>query len=193
MTVDPTPDVSANVVVEEEPDDLFDADYMNNSKVESTPVISTTVNKESKNSDAFNISALVDLPVKQDTKPKVEVYYYRSGLDGLKQVAHELDSSSRKASLYYALTMYAGLSLHTHIKPFSVIHSYIRPEDKTFFEKMLQLTPSDKNNAQLCLLSSSDDKVFEDSYELLGLYVVSNDQLKEDLQSNGENLLSNHL
>lgn len=124
---------------------------------------------------------------------EAEFNYYRSGVGGLKEVAQSLDKSAKNASLEYAFTMNAGLSLHKPIKPFSVIHSYIRTQDKNYFEKALQLAPASKDSAQLCLVTTKDDSIFDSRNELHGLFVVSNSQLKKDLINEGEGELAQEI
>jgi len=119
--------------------------------------------------------------------------YYRSGVGGLKEIAQSLDKSAKNASLDYAFTMNAGLSLHKPIKPFSLIHSYIRSSDLPYFEKVLQLTPSQKDTAQLCLIVSDDASLYAKRRELHGLYVVSDSQIKADLLADGEVELASEL
>jgi excisionase family DNA binding protein len=122
-----------------------------------------------------------------------EFNYYRSGVGGLKEIAQSLDKSAKNASLDYAFTMQAGLSLHKPIKPFSLIHAYIRPLDRSYFEKVLQLTPSTRDNAQLSLATSNEAKLYKDRREMHGLQVVSDEQLKLDLLNEGETDLANEL
>jgi excisionase family DNA binding protein len=122
-----------------------------------------------------------------------EFNYYRSGVGGLKEIAQSLDKSAKNASLDYAFTMQAGLSLHKPIKPFSLIHAYIRPLDRSYFEKVLQLTPSTRDNAQLSLATSNEAKLYKDRKEMHGLQVVSDEQLKLDLLNEGETDLANEL
>jgi len=119
--------------------------------------------------------------------------YYRSGVGGLKEIAQSLDKSAKNASLDYAFTMNAGLSLHKPIKPFSLIHSYVRGGDLSYFEKVLQLTPCQKDTAQLCLISSNDEALYNKRRELHGLYVVSDSQIKADLLADGEVELASEL
>ena len=119
--------------------------------------------------------------------------YYRSGVGGLKEIAQSLDKSAKNASLDYAFTMSAGLSLHKPIKPFSLIHSYIRGSDLPYFEKVLQLTSSQKDTAQLCLIASDDANLYAKRRELHGLYVVSDSQIKADLLADGEVELASEL
>ncbi len=115
--------------------------------------------------------------------------YYRSSLGGLKDIALNLDKVSRKSELDYAFSLQAGLSLHKPIKPFSMLHAYVREDEVPFFEKMLDLTASDDANAQLCLVPNADPKVFATRKEMHGLHVVSDSRLKEDLIASGDNYL----
>lgn len=119
--------------------------------------------------------------------------YYRSSLTGLKDIAQNIDKSARKASVDYAFTMSAGLSLHKPIKPFSVLHVYVRSEDKDFFEKVLYLTPSDRGNSQLCLIVDDDDNLYKSTKEMHSLRVVSDIQLRKDLMQYGEEELAKEL
>ena len=137
-------------------------------------------------------------PFKEEEEVKISTEestfeYYRSGVGGLKEIAQSLDKSAKNASLDYGFTMNAGLSLHKPIKPFSLIHSYIRPRDRAYFEKVLQLTPSTKEAAQLCLITSNDAQLYNERIEMHGLYVVSDRQLKLDLLNEGETDLANEI
>lgn len=124
---------------------------------------------------------------------EAEYKYYRSGVGGLKEIAQSLDKASKNASLDYAFTMNAGLSLHKPIKPFSLIHAYVRPHDLGYFEKVLQLTSCQRDTAQLCLIPSNDQKLYDQRKEMHGLYVVSDNQIKLDLLNEGETDLANEL
>ncbi|MBW6441634.1 helix-turn-helix domain-containing protein [Patescibacteria group bacterium] len=117
----------------------------------------------------------------EEVAPKSQMMYYRSRLGGLKDVAQNIDKTSRNSGLDYAFTLNAGLSLYKPISPFSVLHVYIRPKDKDFFERILALTPSDEANAQLCVLTSDDDSVYNTADEMHGLKVVSKKKLVEDI------------
>ena len=68
--------------------------------------------------------------------PKKEIYFYRSRLGGLKDVAQNIDKTSKNSGLDYAFTLNAGLSLYKPINPFSLLHVYVRPKDRDFFERM---------------------------------------------------------
>jgi len=157
------------------------------------------VPEEPQAAERQSVSGLVDAseededePVEEESVPSNE-NYYTSGVGGLKDVAQNLDKSARKASLDYAFTMDSGLSLHKPIRPFSVIHSYVRSEDLPFFEKILNLVPAGQSDAQLCLRVSDDDSVYADSKEMHGLRVVSDAQLRKDLLLAGEDDLVGEL
>lgn len=120
-------------------------------------------------------------------------YYYLSGIGGLKDIAQGLDKAAKKASVDYVFTMDAGLSLFKPIRPFSVIHAYVRPQDREYFEKTLKLTEVSKSSAQLCLLMSDEKDLYSSKAEMYGLSVVSKERLKLDLISNGEKDLVSEL
>src|SRR3989344_986489 len=120
-------------------------------------------------------------------------YYYTSGLPGLKEIANALHKSAVNSNVPYAFTMYAGMSLYKTIRPFSILHAYIKPEHKAFFEKVLQLAPANKNLAQLCLIVTNDSFIFDTLKEMHGLKVVSTIRLKKDLAEAGEDQYASEL
>ena len=123
------------------------------------------------------------------TEGPQEMFYYRSRLGGLKDIAQNIDKTARNSGLDYAFTMNAGLSLYKPISPFSVLHAYIRSKDKDFFERILTFTPSDEGNAQLCLVVSDEDSIYKGIDELHGLKVVEKKRLVEDIGELDEKLL----
>jgi excisionase family DNA binding protein len=126
-----------------------------------------------------------------ESQPKGDqLFYYRSLTGGLKDIAQNIDKSAKKASVDYAFTMNAGLSLHKPIRPFSLLHAYIRPEDRDFFERMLHLVPAEEGNAQLALIATDNNSIFTNKKEMHGLSVVSDTQLKRDLSEYGEEELA---
>lgn len=125
-------------------------------------------------------------PKKPETPKK---HYYRSNLGGLKDIAQNIDRGARNSFLDYAFTLNAGLSLYKPIKPFSMLHAYVKPGDLAFFEKLLGLTPTDEANAQLCLVLSEDASVYKTKEELHGLFVVSKERLIADVQTLGDSVL----
>lgn len=125
----------------------------------------------------------------QEPAPKHQMLFFRSRLGGLKDIAQNIDKSSRNSGLDYAFTMNAGLSLYKAIKPFSLLHVYVKSKDKDFFERILMLTPSDENNAQLCIMASDEKELYSNSEELHGLYVVEKGKLLADIRKYGDNEL----
>lgn len=127
----------------------------------------------------------------EEAEPKKEapqVYYYRSKLGGLKEIAQNIDKTAKNSDLEYAFTMHAGLSLFKPIKPFSTLHAYIKPKDRSFYEKVLMLTPAEEDNAQLALITWPQEDLFKEKQELHGLSVVSNKRLLSDIAENDEEL-----
>jgi hypothetical protein len=129
-------------------------------------------------------------PKKMPEKPKVQLFYYRSRLGGLKDIAQTIDKSAKNSGLSYAFTLAAGLSLFKPIKPFSILHAYIKSKDLDFFERSLMLIPSEESNAQLCLLTSDDAYIYNASTEMHGLIVVSKEQLMSDVRKYADEALS---
>jgi len=121
--------------------------------------------------------------------PKKEIYFYRSRLGGLKDVAQNIDKTSKNSGLDYAFTLNAGLSLYKPINPFSLLHVYVRPKDRDFFERILALTPSDEGNAQLCILVSDENELYAKADEMHGLKVVDKKRLIEDISEMKEDLI----
>lgn len=124
-----------------------------------------------------------------DEKEESKILYYRSRLGGLKDIAQNIDKTSKNSGLDYAFTLNAGLSLYKPINPFSTLHVYIRSKDKDFFERILALTSSDESSAQLCIIISDDDAVYSGAEELHGLRVVDKKRLVEDIGEMDEGLL----
>lgn len=185
----------------------------NNSQVNSSPDLNSSFFERSKsNLDNFfeneapksggpslteSITSFVydSTPAPQEKyTPKIKEFYYTSSLNGLKEVAQNIDKISRKFDTDYAFTLNAGLSLHKPISPFSTIHVYIRSRDLELFEDYLNLNPANnESEASLCIIVAEDLSVFEDSYELHGLYVVSNVQLRSDLIDRGLDKLAREI
>jgi len=138
-------------------------------------------------------SSISDLSGEKIKEEHTELYYYRSMLGGLKEIAQNIDKNARRAYVDYAFTMNAGMSLHKPIKPFSVLHFYVRPQDKEFFERILNLMPADPREAQLCLITDKSGSALQTKKEMHGLFVVSEKQLKTDLLEYGETELASEL
>ncbi len=145
---------------------------------------STTSSISSKTSSATKLEE-VEEEFKSSRVNKKKEYYYMSSLSGPKEIAQTIDKISRKFDLDYAFTLNAGLSLHKDISPFTLIHVYINERDLEIFEDYLKLTPSSERDAHLCIKVAEDRDIFDDSYELNGLFVVSNVQLRSDFIDKG--------
>lgn len=131
---------------------------------------------------------------KTENLQKKRELYYTSSLNGLKEIAQNIDKIAKKFDTDYAFTLNAGLSLHKPISPFTLIHVYVKSRDLELFEDYLNLTPVDKSSeASVCLMIPDDISIFEDSYELHGLYVVSNVQLRSDLIDKGLDKLAREI
>jgi excisionase family DNA binding protein len=134
------------------------------------------------------VSEVAAEPIKPAASTKI--LHYRSSLGGLKDIAQNIDKTSRSAGVPYAFSMNAGLSLYKPIKPFSMLHAYVKPGDLPFFERVLGLTPSEETGAQLCLLVSSDTAIFANREEMHGLFVVAKSKLLEDISKSGDHTLT---
>lgn len=144
--------------------------------------------------------AVVATPIAEPVPSKYEeprasktIEYYRSMLGGLKDIAQNIDKNARESRIDYAFTMNAGLSLHKPIKPFAMLHVYLRNEHRDYYEKVLRLTPSDQSNAQLCVIYTNNDNLFASKEEVHGLYVVSRLQLQRDVNEMGDSSLIQEL
>jgi excisionase family DNA binding protein len=193
---EPEPEVAAEDEVQEEPIDWLAKFREAAKKYREEAAQEEPSQKEGDSmsmADTLKVSeepAFAQEPPKTKTsKQEVRKNFYRSNLGGLKDIAQNLDRGARNSYLDYAFTMSAGLSLFKPIKPFSVLHAYVREGDVAFFEKLLGLTPTDETNAQLCLLVMDDDNVFSKKEELHGLYVVDKKRLLSDIQAMGDSSL----
>lgn len=142
--------------------------------------------QETVTTETEEVTGLGGMTETEEQMPTESALYYRSGLGGLRDIAQNLDKSARMSGVDYAFTLNAGLSLSKPIKPFSLLHSYVRSTDRELFEKMLKLQPSDEENAQLCLRLSDDASLYADRVEMHGLYVVSNQRLLADIRATND-------
>lgn len=209
-TVTPQPVVAQPQVAQQQP--VVAAQSTSTATPQPEPVAQTQVQQPVTTSQPVQNSTVVDAsetakpqPVvapapKQEEAPAVQSQpeapkfqkfnYYKSGVGGLKDIAQQLHSSASKSGLNYAFTACAGLSLYKPIKPFSLLHAYVKPEDKDFFERMLKLSSSDENGAQLCLILSDDSSVYSNAKKMHNLNVVDDTTLKNDLIAQGEQELA---
>jgi len=163
-------------------DVFFDSDTKK-TVMEEVSIISNTKNT----ANSFENTAEID-----ESDDRYE-YFYTSSLGGLKEIAQTADSIARKFDIDYAFTLNAGLSLHKPIAPFSIIHLYVREKDLELFEDYLKLNPSTEESASVCLITQDSNEVFRDVYELHGLNVVSNVQLRSDLIDKGLDKLAREI
>ncbi len=156
--------------------------------------VSSSVNFEtSLVSSISNNSPLPEVPeVIVEEEGKYE-YHYLSSLGGLKEIAQTVDKVSKKFDIDYAFTLNAGLSLHKPIAPFSTIHLYVREKDLEIYEDYLKLNPASENESVVCLITQDTNEVFRDCYDLHGLNVVSNVQLRSDLIDKGLDKLAREI
>jgi hypothetical protein len=139
--------------------------------------------------EVSGLTSEVQKEPEEEKAPKTEMMFYRSRLGGLKDIAQNIDKTSRNSGLDYAFTLNAGLSLYKPINPFSLLHVYVRSKDRDFFERILALTPTDEGNAQLCMITSDEDALYTTADEMHGLKVVDKKKLIEDISKYKEELL----
>ena len=119
-------------------------------------------------------------------------YFINSNKDIL-DLAREISSISNETGRKYAATMRGGLSLHHDIDEFNIVHFYVSKEDFNWYVSELGLQPCSEADANICLISTSDSSIFESSYKLRGLQVVSDSRLIQDLMAHGEKELAKTL
>lgn len=140
-----------------------------------------------------SISSLSSVPEESIEEEGKYEYHYTSTLGGLKEIAQTVDKVSKKFDIDYAFTLNAGLSLHKPIAPFSTIHLYVREKDLEIYEDYLKLSPSSETESAVCLITQDTNEVFRDIYDLHGLNVVSNVQLRSDLIDKGLDKLAREI
>jgi|GEM_PF-4569979 len=119
-------------------------------------------------------------------------YFVNTNKDIL-QIAKEVNSLNGETGRQYAATMKGGLSLHHNIDEFNIVHFYIEEDDLNWWISHLELSICKKDEANICLIPTSDMSLFESAYKLRGLYVVSDDRLIQDLMKHGEKELAKTL
>jgi len=170
--------------------DKQNLDVFFNDKKESE--ISSRVNFESPLVSSISNNSSVTEVIEEEEEGKYE-YHYTSSLGGLKEIAQTVDKVSKKFDIDYAFTLNAGLSLHKPIAPFSTIHLYVREKDLEIYEDYLKLNPASENDSVVCLITQDTNEVFRDCYDLHGLNVVSNVQLRSDLIDKGLDKLAREI
>ncbi len=132
---------------------------------------------------------------KPDSNPKKsqqeEWLYYVNENKSIIDLAKEINNLSTETQRKYAATMYGGLSLHHDIPEFTIVHFYIKDTELDWWVNELELRPTkNPKEANICLIPTKNNNLFEKSYKLRGLYVVDNERLKNDLISHGEEALA---
>ncbi len=131
-------------------------------------------------------TSVASLEPEEEEPETPECLYFKSSLGGLKEIAQNVDKVSRKASVDYAFTLYAGLSLEKPLKkPFSILHLYVDPEAVELYRRLLQLEPTSEADAQVCLMLPRSESVLANKVEKHGLYVVDDSQLERDFEIMG--------
>ncbi|PJA40262.1 hypothetical protein CO178_02480, partial [candidate division WWE3 bacterium CG_4_9_14_3_um_filter_34_6] len=106
------------------------------------------------------------------------------------ELAKKIKDVASTKDIEYAFTLYAGLSLHFLIKPFTLLHIYANPEDMQILKDELRLTAvQNKEDANLGIIVNTDI-VFVPTKEIGGFKVVEDKVLLRDLsQKNDEELV----
>lgn len=116
----------------------------------------------------------------------LNVRYYKSDYSDLIELAKKVKDASNSKDLEYAFTVYAGLSLHFLIKPFTILHIYANPEDMQLWKDELRLVPTqNKDEANLGVIINTDI-VFVPTKEIGGFKVVEDKVLLKDLSASNE-------
>lgn len=116
----------------------------------------------------------------------VNVRYYKSDYSDLIELARKVKDTAMGKDLEYAFTLFAGLSLHFSIKPFTKLHFYANPEDMQIWKSELRLTPvQNRIDANIGVLVNTDI-VFVPSKDIGGFKVVDDKVLMRDLSSRNE-------
>lgn len=109
------------------------------------------------------------------------VRFYKSEYSDLIELARKIKDVSIGKDLEYAFTLYAGLSLHFLINPFTILHFYVNPEDIQIWKNELRLSPGkDSSDSNLGVLINTD-VVFMPTREIGGFRVVDDKLLLRDL------------
>ena len=116
----------------------------------------------------------------------VSIRYYKSDYTDLIELARKVKDTSSSKDLEYAFTLFAGLSLHFSIKPFTKLHLYANPEDMQIWKSELRLTPvQNREDANIGVLINTDI-IFVPSKDIGGFRVVEDKVLMKDLSQRNE-------
>lgn len=111
----------------------------------------------------------------------LNVRYYKSDYSDLIDLARRIKETGKSRDLEYAFTLYAGLSLHFLIKPFTILHFYANPEDMQIWKEDLNLTPANRKEDANVGVIVNTDIVFVPTKEIASFKVVEDKVLLRDL------------
>lgn len=175
---------SAGTVITPQPvvNESSQVSNLNNSQVANTPDILSTP------------QTTINAPVSPKIPESGEVWkYFVNVSKDILDLAREMNSISSETGRKYAATMRGGLSLHHDIDEFNLVHFYVLTEDLNWYAEQLELKPCEEKEANICLISTTDQQIFDSSYKLRGLTVVSDSRLIQDLMSHNEKELAKTL
>ncbi|PIR42921.1 hypothetical protein CO058_00155 [candidate division WWE3 bacterium CG_4_9_14_0_2_um_filter_35_11] len=158
------------------------AQVTTNSNSFSSQIMSTEVSQS---------STVIDNPVIEAKNESldlndVNVRYYKSDYSDLIELARKVKDTAMSRDLEYAFTLFAGLSLHFSIKPFTKLHFYANPEDMQIWKSELRLTPvQNREDSNIGVLVNTDI-VFVPSKEIGSFKVVDDKVLMRDLANRNE-------
>ncbi len=119
--------------------------------------------------------------VQSPVLPDLNIRYYKSEFTDLIELAKKIKETTISRDLEYAFTLYAGLSLHFLINPFTILHYYVNPEDIQVWKNDLRLVPGkDQSDSNIGILINTD-VVFMPTREIGGFRVVEDKLLLRDL------------
>lgn len=125
-------------------------------------------------------------PEPVDISTDLNIRYYKSDYTDLIELAKKIKDTSNAKDLEYAFTLYAGLSLHFLIRPFTVLNFYANPEDMQLWKDELRLVPSQKKEDSNVGIIINTDIVFVPTKEIGGFKVVEDKVLLKDLSATHE-------
>lgn len=128
-------------------------------------------------------------PVIEEQRPvyrETRIRYFRSEYTDLIDLAKRIKDTAQNKDLEYAFTLYAGLSLHTLIKPFTILHFYANPEDMNIWKDELRLGTVDRKEDSNVGILINTDIVFVPTKEIGGFRLVEDKVLLQELREFGE-------
>jgi len=136
---------------------------------------------------------VAELPKNQfenvDLVPGLNIRYYNSEYADLIELAKKIKETAMSKDLEYGFTLHAGLSLHTLLDPFTLLHIYANPEDMQIWKDALRLSPAQKREDANLGVIVNTDIVFVPTKEIGGFKVVEDKVLLRDLSNSQEEAL----